>query len=102
MSEIITLPRSAALHMRDDLRGRIAVADDDCGEEGCPDCASVRAMRETLTVIEKALNQPKREPVAYWHRDKGFYWAKPTFFDMPTVTYVPPLPLYAEEQEFKP
>jgi hypothetical protein len=41
------------------------------------------------------LQEQKQEPVAYWHRDKGFYWAKPTEIRMDAITDVPPLPLYA-------
>ena len=40
------------------------------------------------------LQEQKQEPVAYWHRDKGFYWAKPTEICMDTITDVPPLALY--------
>jgi hypothetical protein len=40
------------------------------------------------------LQEQKQEPVAYWHRDKGFYWAKPTEIRMDTITDVPPLALY--------
>ena len=40
------------------------------------------------------LQEQKQEPVAYWHRDRGFYWAKPTEIHMDTITDVPPLALY--------
>ena len=39
--------------------------------------------------------QPEREPVAYYHPHKGFYWAKPTSIFAPTAVDVPPMPLYA-------
>ena len=40
------------------------------------------------------LQEQKQEPVAYWHRDRGFYWAKPTEIHMDTIADVPPLALY--------
>lgn len=57
MSDHITLPRAAAVHMRDVLRGYINASDDDCGEERCRDCAPVRVMRETMAVLEAALKE---------------------------------------------
>ena len=39
--------------------------------------------------------QPKQEPVAYYHPRSGFYWAKPTSIFAPTAVDVPPMPLYA-------
>lgn len=52
-----------------------------------------RADEEVLKEYEKRYGKP--EPVAFWHRDKGFYWAKPTEIHMDTITVVPPLALYA-------
>jgi len=39
--------------------------------------------------------EPEQEPVAYYHPQNGFYWAKPTSIFAPTVVDVEPLPLYA-------
>ena len=38
--------------------------------------------------------QPKQEPVAYYHPRSGFYWAKPTSIFAPTSVDVEPMPLY--------
>ena len=39
--------------------------------------------------------KPKQEPVAYFDpQGRGFYWAKPTQIDAPTIVDVPHLPLY--------
>ena len=42
--------------------------------------------------------QPKQEPVAYYHPRSGFYWAKPTSIFAPTAVDVPPMPLYTAAQ----
>jgi hypothetical protein len=57
----ITLPRAAAVHMRDVLRGIINASDDDCGEPNCDDCAPVRVMKETVAALEAALAEPEKE-----------------------------------------
>jgi hypothetical protein len=59
MTNNIHIPRSTALHMCDVLRGIINASDDDCGEEGCEACAAVRDMRETVAVLEAALQEVK-------------------------------------------
>jgi hypothetical protein len=55
----ITLPRAVALHTRDVLRGIINASDGDCGEPDCDDCGPVRAMKETVTVLDAALAEPE-------------------------------------------
>lgn len=64
MSDTIPLPRAAALHMRDVLRGVVNASDDVCGEEKCRGCAPVRVMREALAALDAALAEPDatREP----------------------------------------
>jgi len=59
VTDTITLPHAAALHMRDALRGIVDAADDDCGEEGCRDCAPVRVMRAALAALAAALAEPE-------------------------------------------
>jgi len=45
-------------------------------------------------VTPPAAAQPEQEPVAFYHPQNGFYWAKPTRIFAPTVVDVPPIPLY--------
>jgi hypothetical protein len=52
--------------------------------------------------LDAALAEPdaKPEPVAYFDpQTRKFYWARLTEIDVPTVTVVPPLPLYAAPPE---
>ena len=53
-----------------------------------------RAIEAALSALKAALEQPEQEPVAFYHPNKGFYWAKPTHISAPAVVDVPPLPLY--------
>jgi hypothetical protein len=62
VSDNITLPRAVALHICDVLRGIINASDGDCGEPDCDDCGPVRAMKETVTVLNDALAEQKPEP----------------------------------------
>jgi len=51
----------------------------------------------TMRMCEIAWNaavRAEQEPVAYFHPQKGFYWAKPTSISAPTIADVEPLPLY--------
>jgi hypothetical protein len=57
------------------------------------------ALREAL--VEHALHELARlgqeieqEPVAFYHPQSGFYWAKPTHISAPTIVDVPPMALY--------
>ena len=49
---------------------------------------------DLMAALRTALAQPEQEPVAYYHPQNGFYWAKPTSIFAPTVVDVPPIPLY--------
>ncbi|CAB4188615.1 hypothetical protein UFOVP1176_36 [uncultured Caudovirales phage] len=71
----------------DDINGR------DYGSVDVAEILSAEVVR-----LQKALAQPKQEPVAYYHPRNGFYWAKPTSIFAPTVVDVPPIPLYTAAQ----
>jgi len=55
----------------------------------------VMKFNDAITALREALEQPKQEPVAFYHPRTGFYWAKPTSIFAPTVVDVEPMPLYA-------
>jgi hypothetical protein len=52
-----------------------------------------RGVRTVNGIPDDAL-LPVQEPVAFYHPQNGFYWAKPTRIFAPTVVDVPPIPLY--------
>jgi hypothetical protein len=86
----ITLRRADAEQIRNFMR--------DCDEaEPLP-----HEERTALAALDAALKEPeqKPEPVAYFDpQNRKFYWARLTEIDVPTVTVVPPLPLYAAPPE---
>jgi hypothetical protein len=42
----------------------------------------------------QALAAPVQEPIAFFHPNQGFYWARPTKITAPATVDVEPLPLY--------
>ena len=44
--------------------------------------------------VQRLGQEIEQEPVAYYHPQNGFYWAKPTSISAPTIADVEPLPLY--------
>jgi hypothetical protein len=84
--DIIQIAREAGFDVDSDIYGGFIKVDD----------IYINDKLARFAALALAFNQRKREPVAYWHRDKGFYWAKPTEIHMDTITVVPPLALYSE------
>ena len=54
-------------------------------------------LEQLISDLEKFCTPPLpvQEPVAYYHPQKGFYFAKPTSVSAPTIVHVEPLALYA-------
>ena len=68
---------------------------------------SVEALRDWVAERVDTPPLPVQEPVAYYHPQKGFYFAKPTNISAPTIVDVEPLALYTtpplpEERNFCP
>ena len=64
-------------------------------EPTCPECkAAVLYECVACSSNNYPPQQQQAEPVAYYHPQNGFYWAKPTSIFAPTVVDVPPIPLY--------
>ena len=78
-----------------EIAGATSEDDDISGHDyGSVDVAEI--LSAEVVRLQKALAQPQQqaEPVAYYHPQNGFYWAKPTSIFAPTVVDVPPIPLY--------
>jgi hypothetical protein len=92
MTDTITLPRAVIEQVRE------AFKELDYASEPYVN----RTARAALAALDAALAEPdaKPEPVAYFDpQTRKFYWARLTEIDVPTVTVVPPLPLYAAPPE---
>jgi hypothetical protein len=54
----------------------------------------VEILSDALAESRREVAAPVQEPVAFFHPNQGFYWARPTKITAPATVDVEPLPLY--------